>query len=208
MATLTIVSMENQPVGEVTLSDRVFGGRVNGHLLWESARQARAKARRGTAKTKTRAEVSGAGRKLWRQKGTGRARVGSIRTPIWRHGGTVHGPQPRDYAYQIPKKARAGAMRSALSQKVAEGNLVLLSELVIAASRTKEVKALLGQLGIAAPALLVTADPDPSLALATRNIPGTKASSASRLTVYDILAHEKLVVTQEAAQRIEEAYAR
>ena len=208
MATLTIVSMENQPVGEVTLSDRVFGGRVNGHLLWESARQARAKARRGTAKVKTRAEVSGAGRKLWRQKGTGRARIGSIRSPLWRHGGTVHGPVPRDYGYQIPKKARAGAMRSALSQKAAEGNLVLVSELVIPASRTKEVKAILGQLGIEGTALLVTADPDPSLQLAVRNLPSCKASAATRLTVYDILAHETLVVTQEAAQRIEETYAR
>lgn len=208
MAILSVVSMENEPVGELTLSDRVFGGRVNDHLLWESVRQSRATARRGTAKVKTRGEVSGAGRKLWRQKGTGRARVGSIRTPLWRHGGTVHGPVPRDYSYKIPKKALMGAMRSALSQKVAEGNLILVSDIVIGASRTKEINALLRRLGVRTTALLVTAEPDPSLILATRNLPNAKASAASRLTVYDILGHEKLVVTQEAAQKIEEAYAR
>ncbi len=205
---MTIGSDNVGAAGEVSLSDAVFGARVNEHLLWEAARQAGASERAGTHKTKTRAEVSGAGRKLWRQKGTGRARVGSIRTPLWRHGGTVHGPQPRDYGYRMPKKEMLGAMRSALSQKVREGNLVLLAELSVGSSRTREVARLLKQLGIEGSGLLVTAERDPALELAVRNIPNVKAAPARNATVFDVLRHDKVVMTQEAARRIEEALAR
>lgn len=206
MPTLPLVSSQNERLGEIALSDRVFGGRVNEHLLWEAGRQALATRRAGTVKVKTRAEVSGAGRKLWRQKGTGRARIGSIRSPLWRHGGTVHGPVPRSYDYKMPKKAHHGAMRSALAQKAAEGALVLVADLP--ATRTKEVDRLLARLGVEGTGLLVTADRDPGLELAVRNHPRAKTAAAHTLSVFDVLRHAKLVLTQDAAKKLEEVYGR
>src|SRR5215831_10730559 len=135
--TLDIVNNDNEKVGSVDLRDEVFGGRVNSDLIWESVVRANAAKRRGTHATKNRALVSGSGKKPWRQKGTGRARVGEIRTPLWRHGGTVFGPQPRSYAYQLPKKGERGALRSALAQKVRDGALVLVDQLAASEVKTK-----------------------------------------------------------------------
>lgn len=208
MPSIQIVSMKNEPVGELMVSDQVFGGRVNSHLLWESMRQKLASDRSGTAKVKTRAEVSGAGRKLWRQKGTGRARVGSIRSPLWRHGGTVHGPVPRDYAYTLPKKAYRSAIRSALAQKLQEGDLIVLADLTLDAPRTKLVHALLTQLGVTGKALFVTADAEPALEVAVRNHPRAVACAAKNVTAFELLASDKLIVTQDAIRKLEEAYAR
>lgn len=208
MPTLPILSMKNETVGDIALSDNVFGGKVNEHLLWEASRQYLASERSGTAKTKTRGEVSGAGRKLWRQKGTGRARVGSIRTPLWRHGGTVHGPQPRDYSYRMPRKAHHGAMRSALAQKAQDGAIRVLSDLELSAPRTAEAARLLKTLELKEGAVIVTLEKSPALELAVRNIPRVSAKSATTLTVFDVLKHRCLVMTREAAEKLEEVYAR
>ena len=208
MPTFPVLTMDRQSVGEVTLSERVFGGRVNEHLLWEAVRQRQTSRRAGTVKTKTRGEVTGAGRKLWRQKGTGRARIASIRSPLWRHGGTVHGPRPKDYDYMMPEKAHHGAMRSALAQKAHDGNLLVLSELELEAARTAVVNRLLGQLGIEGTGLFVTAERDAALDAAVRNHPRAAARSAATITPFDVIRHQKLIVTQEAAKKLEEVYGR
>ena len=208
MPTIPVISMKNEPVGELELSDQIFGGRVNEHLIWEAVRQYRASQRSGTAKTKTRAEVSGAGRKLWRQKGTGRARIGSIRNPVWRGGGTVHGPVPRDYSYRMPKKAYRGALRSALMQKMAEGNFLVVEDVSIPEPKTRHVHQLLADLGVEKTGLFVTADVEPALELAVRNHPRAAARAADRLTPYEVARVEKLIVTTDAARKLEESYSR
>jgi large subunit ribosomal protein L4 len=182
----------------------VFGVRVNEHLLYEAVKQHRAGARRGTHMTKNRALVSGSGRKPWRQKGTGRARVGEIRNPLWRHGGTVFGPVPRDYSYSMPKKARAAALRSALSQRVLEGALKVVEGFPLLAPKTKALKGLLDKLGIAGRAVIVDHQPGDALILSGRNIPGLLVVNDSHLTAYDVLNCKTLVVTQEALSKLEE----
>src|SRR5688572_13454942 len=137
MPTIDVVNLQNQKIGEIELNDKVFGADVNEHLLYEAVRHHMAGIRGGNAKTKTRHEVAGSGKKLWRQKGTGRARVGSIRSPLWRHGGTTHGPQPRDYSYQLPKKMLVGALRSALTAKLLDGHIKVVSEFALADHKTK-----------------------------------------------------------------------
>src|SRR6187402_3773257 len=157
--TIDVVNAENKKVGSVELRDEVFGGRVKTDLIWESVRRENAAERRGTHATKNRALVSGSGKKPWRQKGTGRARIGSIRNPLWRHGGTVFGPTPRDYSYDMPKKARAAALRSALSQSVEDGRLKIVDHFDIAEPKTKELKAILVKLGLDGKTLLVDSKP-------------------------------------------------
>src|SRR6202163_3505842 len=155
MMTFDVVNTENQKVGAVTLSDEVFGGRVNAHLIWESVVHANAAERRGTHKTKNRADVSGSGKKPWRQKGTGRARIGSIRNPLWRHGGTVFGPQPRSYDFKLSKKVERGALRAALAQKLKDGELVIVDVLAASEIKTKAAVELLKRLGCEGKAVLV-----------------------------------------------------
>src|SRR6516162_5258861 len=140
MPSVDVIDLNNQRVGTLDLADAVFGAPVNEALLYEAVRHHLASARRGTAKTKTRHEVSGSGKKLWRQKGTGRARMGSIRSPLWRHGGTTHGPQPRDYSYRLPRKMQLGALRSALSAKLRDGELKVINEFAIAETKTKVMR--------------------------------------------------------------------
>src|SRR5438874_122345 len=152
---LDVVNKENLKVGSVELNDEVFGGRINADLLWESVVHANAAKRRGTHKTKNRANVSGSGKKPWRQKGTGRARVGSIRNPLWRHGGTVFGPQPRSYDYALPKRVERGALRAALAQKLKDGHVVVVDELTAGEVKTKAAAELLRRLGVTGKAVLV-----------------------------------------------------
>ena len=201
---LAVYDIENKPVRETALSPEVFGVRVNEHLLYEAVKQHRAGGRRGTHMTKNRALVSGSGRKPWRQKGTGRARVGEIRNPLWRHGGTVFGPTPRDYSYSMPKKARAAALRSALSQRVREGALKVVEGFPLQAPKTKALKGVLDKLGIAGRAVIVDHEPADALVLSGRNIPGLKVVNDAHLTAYDVLDCKTLLVTEEALSKLEE----
>jgi large subunit ribosomal protein L4 len=203
-ATVAVVNARNEPVRELALSPAVFGGPVNRHLLYEAVKQYRAGARRGTHMTKNRALVSGTGRKPWRQKGTGRARVGESRNPLWRHGGTVFGPRPRDYAYAMPKKARAAALRSALAQRAGEGALKVVESFPVEAPKTRQLQAILEQLGVAGKACLVDHEPSQALLLSGRNIPGLRVVADSHLTVYDVLDCRQLLVSEEALAKLEE----
>jgi large subunit ribosomal protein L4 len=202
--TVQVVNSRNQRVGERELRPEVFGVEVNDHLLYEAVKQYRAGGRAGTHATKNRALVSGSGKKLWRQKGTGRARIGSIRSPLWRHGGTVFGPQPRDYSYSMPSKARSAALRSALTQRAQDGGLKVIDDFGIEQPKTKVLKGLLDQLGIEGKAVIVDHEPADALVLSGRNIPGVKVVDPSQLNVYDVLDCRTLLVSQEALGKLEE----
>ena len=201
---VAIVDGDNRKVSEHSLRPEVFAVAVNEHLLYEAVKQYRASARRGTHMTKNRALVSGSGRKPWRQKGTGRARVGDIRTPLWRHGGTVFGPQPRDYSYSLPKKARAAALRSALTRRYHDGGLRVVERFGIEQPKTKVLKGLLDRLGVEGKTLLVENQPDRALLLSGRNIPGLKVVDATQVNVYDVLDCPNLLFSQEALDKLEE----
>src|SRR4029077_18282388 len=170
--TVDVVNAENKKIGSVDLSDEVFGGRVKTDLIHESVVRANAADRRGTHATKNRALVSGSGKKPWRQKGTGRARVGEIRNPLWRKGGTVFGPQPRSYEYQMPKKAERGALRAALAQKFRDGQVVVVDVLAPGEFKTKAAAALLARRGVTGKAVLIDVIVDDNIARAVRNLPG------------------------------------
>src|SRR5262245_22259221 len=179
---LDVVNSENQKVGSVDIRDDVFGGRVNGALMWESVVHANAAKRRGTHMTKNRALVSGSGKKPWRQKGTGRARVGEIRNPLWRKGGTVFGPRPRSYDYRLSRKVERGAWRAAIGEKLHDGALVIVDQLVAQAVKTKAAAEMLTRLGVTGKAVLVDVAVDGTLALSVRNLPGVTMVQSTRLT--------------------------
>lgn len=204
MAVVDVKNLEGQTVGQVDLADEVFAASVNPHLLHESVRWYLAGQRAGTHKTKGRGEVSGSGRKLWRQKGTGRARVGSIRSSIWRKGGTVHGPQPRSYAYALPKKMLLGALRSALSSKLADQKLTVVDGWTLGSHKTKEFRQTLTRLdGDTRTMLLVDAASDNrNLELASRNLEGVKVVAPTALQPYDLLKHDRLLLSKDAALRL------
>ena len=204
---LDVVNNENQKVGSVDLRDDVFGGPVNGHLMWESVVRANAAERRGTHMTKNRALVSGSGKKPWRQKGTGRARVGEIRNPLWRKGGTVFGPQPRSYEYQLPKKVERGALRAALAQKVQENAVVVVDALAADEIKTKAAAELLKRLGCEGKAVLVDVAVDEKLSRSVKNIPGVSLVQSGRVTARDVLAARRVVVTKGALEKLQEALA-
>ena len=203
--TFDVVNNSNQKVGAIDVSDAVFGGRVNSGLVWESVVHANAAERRGTHKTKNRANVSGSGKKPWRQKGTGRARVGSIRNPLWRHGGTVFGPQPRSYDFKLSKKVEIGALRSALAEKVNDGRLVVVETLAVADVKTKAAAAMLKTLGVTGKGLLVDVAPDDNLARSVRNIPGVALVASARLTARDVANADRVVATRGALEKLQEA---
>lgn len=208
MPMVDVFDLNNRKVGDVELSDAVFGAEIKEHLIYESVRHYMACRRQGTASTKTRAEVAGSGRKLWRQKGTGRARVGSVRSPIWRHGGTVHGPKPRDYSYRLPRKMQLGALRSALSAKLRDGELKVVKEFTLEDHRTRTMAGVLKTLEAAATVLLVDNGVDNrNLDLGSRNLPGVKLSLTREVTVYDLLKHKHVVLSEEAARKLSEALA-
>ncbi|SFG94906.1 large subunit ribosomal protein L4 [Desulfotomaculum arcticum] len=207
MPRVAIYNINGDQVGEIDLKDEVFGVPVHQQALHDAVTMQLAGRRRGTHDTKTRAEVSGGGRKPWRQKGTGRARHGSIRSPIWRGGGIVFGPHPRDYSFRIPRKVRRLAMKSALSSKVDNGSIIVLDELTINVPKTKEMVKILQNLKVDKKALVVTAEKAEAVFKSARNIPGIKPLSVPGLNVYDLLAHNTLVITKDAVTKVEEVFA-
>jgi len=202
MPVVDVVNLEGKKVGQVELADAVFGTKVNQHLLHEASRWYLAGLRRGTHKVKEKSEVSGAGRKLWKQKGTGRARIGSIRSPLWRHGGTVHGPRPRDYSYALPKKVLFGALRSALSAKLAEAKLTVVDGWQLESHKTSGLVSALDKLNSTKSALLVSHGENRNLELASRNIEGVKLSAPNALQPYEVLKHDRLVLSKDAVARL------
>src|SRR4249919_1181918 len=201
---IDVVNNENAKVGSVELRDDVFGGRVNTGLMWESVVHANASERRGTHATKNRALVSGSGKKPWRQKGTGRARVGSSRTPLWRHGGTVFGPQPRSYNYSIPKKVERGALRAALAAKLKEGVVVVVDELKAAEKKTKPAVELLKKLGATSKTLVVDVKLDDNFNASARNIAGVTLVASGKLTARDVMDTTRIIATRAAVERLQE----
>ncbi|MGM9966228.1 50S ribosomal protein L4 [uncultured Rummeliibacillus sp.] len=204
MTKVNVLSQTGSSVGEIELNDAIFGIEPNQSVLFDAVIAQRASLRQGTHKVKNRSEVAGGGRKPWRQKGTGRARQGSIRSPQWRGGGTVFGPTPRSYSYKLPKKVRRLALKSALSSKVAETNFVVLDALKLDAPKTKDFVKVLTDLSIESKSLFVTADLDENVALSARNIPGVTVLTAAGINVLDLVGHDKVVFTQAAVQKVEE----
>jgi large subunit ribosomal protein L4 len=202
-----VVDLENQKVGEVDLADRVFAAEVNEALLYEAVRHYQAGQRAGTHKTKVRAEVAGSGKKLWKQKGTGRARMGSIRSPLWRHGGTVHGPVPRSYAYKLPRKMVRGALRSALTAKLRDGELKVVQTFAMADHKTKTMRAVLDRLEARRKVLLIDNGQNRNLELGSRNLEGVTLVPTREVNVYHLLGHDRVLVSQAAAAKLSEALA-
>jgi large subunit ribosomal protein L4 len=204
---LDVVNHENQKVGSVDVNDEVFGGRVNGGLIWESVVHANASERQGTHAAKNRALVSGGGKKPWKQKGTGRAQVGSSRTPLWRHGGTVHPPRSRSYDFKVSRKVELGALRAALAQKLKDGEVVVVDALSISEVKTKAAAEMLKRLGITGKAVLVDVAADEKLSRSVRNIPGVTLVASARLTAREVIAAGRVVATQSALEKLQEALA-
>jgi large subunit ribosomal protein L4 len=202
--TVDVVNNENKKVGSLDVSDEVFGGRIKVDLIHESVIRANAAERQGTHATKNRALVSGSGKKPWRQKGTGRARVGETRNPLWRKGGTVFGPQPRSYEYQLPKKVERGALRAALASKLQGGDVVVVDALSANEIKTKAAASLLRTLGIAGKALIVDVQPDEKFALSVRNVAGVKMVPSNRVTARDVMDTRKVVLTQAALEKLQQ----
>ena len=205
MPTVDVVDLNNQKVGEIELADEVFGAEVNEALLYEAVRQYRAGQRAGTHKTKVRREVAGSGKKLWKQKGTGRARMGSVRSPLWRHGGTVHGPVPRDYSYKLPRKMVVGALRSALSAKVRDGELKVVSAFGLSEPKTKTAMNTLARLEAGRTVLVVDNAGDRNFTLGIRNLEGVTLVETKDVSVYHLLGHQSVLMSQAAAQKFSEA---
>ena len=204
MPTVKVRNLKNEEVGEVELSDAVFDAPLNEGLIHAAVRNFMANARQGTSATKTRGDVSGAGRKLWKQKGTGRARIASLRSPLWKGGGNVHGPQPRDWSYNMPKKMRQGALRSALSERVREGKVTLIKDWSLDKPKTKDFVASLKTLGHEGKTLIVDSLENDNLLLSTRNVQSAKVVNSFALNIYDLLYHERLIISQSAVQELEE----
>jgi len=207
MPSVDIVDLSNKKVGTLELADAVFAAPVNEALLYEAVRHYLAGVRRGTASTKTRHEVAGAGKKLWKQKGTGRARVGSIRSPLWRHGGTTHGPQPHSFAYKLPRKMQLGALKSALSAKLRDGELRVVNEFALSEVKTKVIRQALNSLEATRTVLLVDNGDNPNLHLSSRNLEGVKLVASRDVNVYDLLGHQHVLLSEAAARKLSEALA-
>ncbi len=207
MPSVDIIDLNNKKVGSIELADAVFAAPVNQDLLYEAVRHHLAGTRRGTASTKTRHEVAGSGKKLWKQKGTGRARMGSIRSPLWRHGGTTHGPQPRDYSYKLPRKMVLGALKSALTAKLRDGELRVVREFPVAEVKTKVMRKALDGLAIERTVLLVDNTANKNLELSSRNLEGVKLVASRDVNVYDLLGHQQVLLSEAAAKKLSEALA-
>ena len=202
---IDIVNQQNEKVGSLDLSDAVFGGRVKTDLIHESVVHANAADRRGTHASKTRAMVSGTGKKPWRQKGTGRAQVGEARNPLWRKGGTVFGPQPRSYDYHLPRKVEKGALRAALTQKLRDGAVTVVDMLTVGEIKTKTAADMLRRLGVDGKTLLVDVKPEDKLALSVRNIEGVRLLPSNRISARDVMNTRKVVLTRAALEKLQEA---
>ena len=207
MANVSLYNMKGKEVGTIELNDAIFGVEVNEHLVHMAVVQQLANNRQGTQKAKTRSEVSGGGRKPWRQKGTGHARQGSIRAPQWVHGGIALGPKPRDYSYSLNKKEKRLAMKSALSTKVIDSNLVVVDSIKTEEFKTRTIVDMLKALKVEGKALIVTAEADQKVIKSAGNIPGVKTATVNTLNVYDILNYDKFIVAKDAVAKIEEVYA-
>ena len=207
MSTISVFDMAGKQVSETELSDAVFGIEPNQAVMHAMVVNYLANQRQGTQSTLTRTEVSGGGRKPWRQKGTGHARQGSTRAPQWTHGGVALGPKPRDYSYSLNKKVKRLAMKSALSTKVLDNNLIVLDALTLDSYKTKTVVEMLKALGVEGKALIVTAEADSKVIKSAANIPGVKTAAVNTLNVYDILNYDKFIVVKNAVGKIEEVYA-
>jgi large subunit ribosomal protein L4 len=205
MPTVKVRNLKNEEVADLELSDAVFGAEYNEGLVHAAVKNYLANARAGTVGTKTRGDVSGSGKKLWKQKGTGRARIASIRSPLWKGGGNVHGPQARDWSYSLPKKMRRGALRAALSERLREGNLVVVDELVFSGPRTKDFVGALKSLGFDGRTLIVDTLENDNLLLSSRNVKGAKVVGSGGLNVYDVLYHEKMLISRTAIEQITRA---
>ena len=203
MPTVKVRNLKNEEIGEAELSEAVFGAELNESLIHSAVKAFLANARQGTVGTKTRGDVSGSGKKLWKQKGTGRARIASIRSPLWKGGGNAHGPQSRDWSQHLPKKMRRGALRSALSERLREGNLVVIDEFALGAAKTKEFVSALAALGLEGKTLIVDTLDNENLLLASRNVKRAKVVGASGVNIYDVLYHEKVVLTRSAAETLQ-----
>jgi large subunit ribosomal protein L4 len=207
MPTVKVRNLSNNEVGDLTLSDAVFGVELNEGLIHAAVKNYLANARQGTSATKTRGNVSGSGRKLWKQKGTGRARIASLRSPLWKGGGNVHGPQPRDWSYKMPKKMRRGALRSALSERLREGNLIVIDEITLQNAKTRDFVGAIATLGLVenkkqAKTLVVDSLDNANLVLASRNVQRTKVTNSYGVNVYDLLKHEKIVISRTAIEEL------
>ncbi|MEN6325848.1 MAG: 50S ribosomal protein L4 [Syntrophomonas sp.] len=207
MPKVALYDMSGAQIGEIELNDDVFGIKPNEAAVQAFVKMQLANKRVGTHSTKTRAEVSGGGKKPWRQKGTGRARVGSTRNPVWRKGGVVFGPKPRDYSYTLPRKVRRLALKSALSSKVMDNNIIVVDKLVFDEPKTKAMVQVLEALKAANKTLVVTGDGDPNVSKSARNIPGVKPLRADFINVYDLLKHDTLLITQDAVNKVQEVFA-
>jgi large subunit ribosomal protein L4 len=203
--TVDVVNQQNEKVGSLDLSDAVFGGRIKTDLIHESVVRANAAERRGTHATKNRALVSGSGKKPWRQKGTGRARVGEIRNPLWRKGGTVFGPQPRSYEYQLPRKVEKGALRAALATKLQDGAVTVVDALSVGDIKTRAAAEMLKRLGVDGKALLVDVKPEDKLALSVRNLEGVTLLASNRVSARDVMNTRRVVLTRAAIEKLQEA---
>jgi large subunit ribosomal protein L4 len=203
---IDIVNANKETVGAIDLKDEIFGGRVNTGLIWESVTQENAAERRGTHQTKNRSAVSGSGKKPWRQKGTGRARVGENRNPLWRKGGTVFGPMPRSYEYSLPRKVKLGALRAALSAKLADGTLVVVDSLKAGEDKkTKDTVAMIKKLGVSGKTLVIDVKHDDGFTLTARNIAGVRLVPSSRVTARDVMDTDHVVTTKEALEKLQES---
>ncbi|WDV45422.1 50S ribosomal protein L4 [Clostridiaceae bacterium M8S5] len=207
MPKVALYNISGQQIGDIELSDNVFGIEVNQHVLYEAVKNQLANKRQGTQSAKTRAEVRGGGRKPWRQKGTGRARAGSIRQPNWVGGGVVFAPKPRDYSYSIPKKVKRLAMKSALSSKVLDNEIVVLEELKMEQPKTKDMVNILKNFDVKKKALIVMDEKDENVIKSVNNIPGVESTLVNTLNVYDILKYDMFIITKDAAKKVEEVYA-
>jgi large subunit ribosomal protein L4 len=204
MPTVKVRNIQNEEVGDVELSDAVFGAPLNEGLIHAAVRNYMANARQGTSATKTRGDVSGAGRKLWKQKGTGRARIASLRSPLWKGGGNAHGPQPRDWSYNMPRKMRRGALRSALSERVREGKVFVVEGWNLEQPKTKDFSQSLTRLGLGGKTLIVDSRDNENLLLSARNLRHTKIVNSFTLNIYDLLYHDQLVLSRDAAMELEQ----
>src|SRR5215475_6582406 len=204
MPTIEVKNLKNERIGELELKEEVFGVPLNEPLIYDAVKSYLANQRQGTVKTKTRGNTAGSGKKLWRQKGTGRARVASLRSPLWRGGGNVHGPQPRDWSFDLPKKMKRGALKSALSERLREGNLIVVDGFNLDSHKTKTFVAIAQVFGWDEKTLIVETDPQVNLILSSRNVQGVKIASGVNVNIYDVLEHEKIVFTRDSINVLQE----
>ena len=204
MPTVDVVDLENKVVGSVDLSDRVFAAEVNQDLLYQAVHHYQAGQRAGTHKTKTRAEVSGGGAKPWKQKGTGRSRAGSTRSPLWRHGGVTHGPQPRDYSYHLPRKMLLGALRSSLTARLQDGAIKVVKDFSLETHKTKDFRAILDAMSLRKKILIVSNDENENLRRSSRNLRAVTVMGSAQIHPYHLLGHEAVVFTESAIRHCSE----